>query len=190
MDCRSNLPELPTSGVLWHIARAQPGYDKMAASALRNRRYLVYRPIIPWRSRRNHGLPRQESCSMFPTYLFVLPNPQGWESLRTAPGMMYGDHALLRINGRIATISHNDPGHMGIAQIREMEEILWNVEERMEGTNWQVGDQVQIRKGPYIELAGKIAGLDESGRKGILVEILTTNRFIYVSPEHIISAEA
>lgn len=190
MDCRENLPALPSSAVHWYIARSQPGQDKAAMEALRNRRYQVYRPIIPWRTRRNHGQWRRESRSMFPTYLFVLPSPQGWESLRQAPGMMFGENALLRLNGAIATISHNDARRIGIYQIREMEQSLWNIEENEQGAGWKLGELVHVRKGPYIELAGKIARLDETGRKGILVELLTTNRLVYVSPQHIISAEA
>lgn len=190
MDCRENLPELPTSSVFWHIARSQPGQDKLAADALRNRRYQVYRPIIPRRTNQGRYYVKNGSISMFPTYLFVLPSPQGWESLRTAPGMMFGENALLRLNGSIASISHNDPNRIGIVQIREMEQSLWNIEENKHESGWQLGDLVHVRKGPYIELAGKIAGLDETGRKGILIELLTTNRRIYVSPQHLISAQA
>ena len=190
MDVRDNLPELPTSSLHWHIARAQPGQDRTAAQALRNRRYQVYRPIMPVQTRRNHGELRNESRSIFPTYLFVLPNPQGWESLRTAPGMFYGDNALLRLNGSFARILHNDPNRVGIVQIRELEESLWNVEEKRKEPQWRVGDRVHVKKGPFIEMLGSIARLDDTGRVGVLLDILGARRLIYVSAAHIISAEA
>jgi transcription antitermination factor NusG len=162
----------------------------MAEKALRNRRYLVYRPIIPMKTRMSHGYPKNGNYSMFPSYLFVLPNSQGWETLRTSPGMMYGDNALLRLNGSLAKISHNDPNRIGIVQIRQMEESLWNVEENKDEPQWRIGDAVRIRKGPFIELLGEIATLDETARIGILLDILGARRLVYVSPAHIISAEA
>lgn len=190
MDCRDNLPELPTSSLHWHIGITQSGQDKIACEALRNRRYQVYRPIIPWRTRRNHGQERQETRSMFPRYLFVLPNPQGWESLRSAPGMIYGENALLRINGNLATISHNDPNRVGIVQIREMEESLWNIKENSDNAGWKIGDKIRVQKGPFIDILGEIGDLDEAARIGILMEILGARRLVYVAPQHITSAEA
>jgi len=190
MDCRENLPELPTSSVFWYIARTQPGQDKSACEALRNRRYQTYRPIMPWQTRRNHGQPRTECRSMFPGYVFVLPNRQGWESLRTAPGMIYGEHALLRLNGGLATINHNDPNRIGIVQIREMEQSLWTAREKQNERGWQLGDRVIVKKGPFIEMLGEIDDLDDNKRVGVLLRILGAERVVYIAPQHIISAEA
>lgn len=189
MDRRENLPPLPVSPVHWYIAITQPAQDKAACEALRNRRYQVYRPIMPWR-RSYHGRMVPQARSMFPRYLFVLPSAQGWESLRTAPGMIYGENALLRLNGSLATISHNDPNRVGIVQIREMEESLWTIKENCVKLRWKIGDRVRVEKGPFIDIPGEIADLDDDARIGILMEILGARRLVYVAPEHIISAEA
>lgn len=180
------------ANLLWHIAIAQPGQDKAAKDALKVRGYTVYRPIMPrtYRTRRNSEVPG--SCSMFPSYLFVLPIRSGWEALRTAPGMIYGEKALLKINGKCATIPHNDPSHVGIVQVRELEESLWTID--INGTptkpRFKVGDHVQIKKGPWIEFCGEIETLDDEARVGVLINLLGRRVRAFVNSAHLVQATA
>lgn len=183
----------PQTDVLrWNVAIAQPGLDWMAADALKVRGYTVYRPTIPRQFTDRRGRSQDGSKSMFPGYLFVLPIRSGWESLRTAPGMTFGERALLKINGQLATISHNDPDHIGIVQIREFELSRWNDEtkEMTEEPKFKVGDQVRIQKGPWIEMLAQIEALDDNERAWVLFHFLGGTRRALISFDHLIPAIA
>jgi transcription antitermination factor NusG len=182
---------IPQEGVLrWHVAIAQPGLDYMAKQALRVRGYTVYRPTMPRQFTDRRRRVQDGSKSMFPGYLFVLPHRTGWESLRTAPGMTYGERALMKTNGELATISHNDPSHVGIMQIRQLELSLWTVNMKSEHTEpkFKVGDKVLIRKGLWVEFCGEIETLDDDSRICVLVKLLGGQRRVYVSSEHLVQA--
>jgi transcription antitermination factor NusG len=183
----------------WHIARTQPGQDFIAAKALKIRGYTVYGPTMPRQYVDRRKRVQDGSCSMFGGYLFVLPANRSrradigpWEALRTAPGMIYGDRALLRLNGSAATIAHNDPAHMGIVQIRELEESLWNIDIKAKCVDqqFQVGDHVQIKKGPWIEFTGIIETLDNDARVGVLIELLGGQVRAFMSSAHLVQASA
>jgi hypothetical protein len=182
----------------WNIALTQPSQDATAYQALRLRGYTVYRPLMPENGRMSHGYPSKRQKSMFTGYLFVLPantrrrtDVGPWEMLRTAPGMIYGDRALLKLNGCAATIAHNDPVHGGIVQIRETEERLCNITTNCESLQaHKIGDRVRVKKGPFIEMLGIIEALDDSARIALLVEGVQRTIRVYVNSAHIISAEA
>jgi transcription antitermination factor NusG len=189
IDWSDTLPSAD-SVLRWHIAIAQPGLDYMAKQALRVRGYTVYRPIMPSCFTDRRRRQQSGSKSMFPRYLFVLPIRSGWESLRTAPGMVYGEHALMKTNGQLATVSHNDPSHVGVVQIRELEQSLWTVNTNGDHTmpRFKVGDQVRIKKGPWIEFCGQIETLDDESRICVLVKLLGGPRRVFVSSEHLVEA--
>jgi len=181
----------------WHIARTQPGQDFIAKKALKIRGYTVYQPTMPRQYTDRRRRIKDSECSMFGGYLFVLPpnHPRRtdigqWEALRTAPGMIYGDRALLRLNGSAATIAHNDPAHVGIVQIRELEESLWHISrnDAAEQPHFKVGDHVQIKKGPWIEFTGIIETLDNNARVGVLIELLGGRVRAFMSSAHLIQA--
>lgn len=200
MDLRSELHEdqAALAGQLrWHIALTQPSQDATAYQALRLRGYTVYRPLMPETGKMSHGYPSKRQKSMFPGYLFVLPANSRrrmdigpWEALRTAPGMIYGDRALLKLNGCAATMPHNDPVHGGIVQIRETEERLGTVTKTGERLPWKTGEWVRVQKGPFIEMLGIIETLDDPQRIGLLINVFRRPTRVYVSCAHIISAEA
>jgi hypothetical protein len=200
MDLRTELHEdAGLEPLRWHIARTQPGQDFIAKKALKIRGYTVYGPTMPRQYTDRRHRVQDSECSMFGGYLFVLPanHPRRtdigqWEALRTAPGMIYGDRALLRLNGTAATIAHNDPGHVGIVQIRELEESLWHISRNgaMELAPFKVGDHIQIKKGPWIEFVGIIETLDNNGRVGVLIKLLGGRVRAFVSSSHLISASA
>lgn len=187
MDLQAIEASATASPLRWHIALTQPGQDLTAYQALRMRGYAVYRPVMP-ASQRRHGRLANMRPSMFPGYLFVLPAAQNrfgfigpWESLRSAPGMIFGEHALLRLNGSLATIPHNDPVHGGIMQIRETEERLCNIKENGESErSWKIGDQVRAQKGPFIELLGIIETLDHNKRARIISNIFGRPTLVWV----------
>jgi hypothetical protein len=183
----------------WNIARTQPGQDFIAAKALKVRGYTVYGPIMPRQYVDRRRRIQDGNCSMFGGYLFVLPASRSrradagpWEALRTAPGMIYGQHALLRLNGSPATIAHNDPVHIGIVQIRELEESLCQITTNSQSLPaHKIGDLVKIKKGPWIEFCATIETLDNPARVGVLIEGILGRRFrAFVSSAHLVSATA
>jgi transcription antitermination factor NusG len=77
-------------------------------------------------------------------------------------------------------------------QVRELEEELWNIKANSDVTNacFKIGDQVQIKKGPWIEFCAEIETLDSDARIGVLIDLLGQRVRTFVSSSHIISAEA
>ncbi len=102
----------------WHIALTEPGSDRLATTALRNRGYLVYRPIEP---RQVRGAVRW--VSMLPGYLLVIDTPaDNWRWLRITPGIRT-HRCLLQSSGGYATLSDET-----IRLIRHMEQELATVQ--------------------------------------------------------------
>jgi transcription antitermination factor NusG len=184
----------------WRIAQTQPGHDFIAKDALKRRGYTVYGPTMPRQYTDRRRRIQDSPAPMFGGYLFVLPPNHvrrsdigPWEALRTAPGMIYGERALLKLNGSAATIAHNDPEHIGIVQIRELEESLRAIKgnEETQKPRFQIGDSVKIKKGPWIEFCATIETLDNPARVGVLIEGILGRRFrAFVSSAHLVSASA
>jgi len=186
MDCRDNLqthehlsdewrPEWR-----WHVARCL--HDKTAADSLRNLRYRVYRPMIPvqMRDRRNQSYTKW--VSMFPTYLLVLPAGQSWELLRTANGILGGDHALLQCNGQFATISG---GAREFLMIRETEKRFL---ENGKSAKFKAGDRIRVQKGQWMDFFAVVDRLDDKSRICCFVDMLGTQRRALIPSKFVIPA--
>lgn len=152
----------------WHLA-VTDGHDKQAADALRRRKYRVYWPNYPAIRRVGAGRLAPISRSIFPGYLFVLPGLDGWERLRESPGI----HGLKMMTAEygekiFATFWDDEPDFRRIEALeREMREIPKKT------AKYRVGDRVKVRKGPMIELFGRLIALDdEKGRVHVLEERL------------------
>ena len=172
----------------WNIAVCQPNQDRIACKALKTRGYDAYRPIMPrFYSNGRRECEDANGRSIFPGYLFVLPTCHGWEHLRTAPGMACGDRALLKINGRLATIAHSDPIHVGISQVRQLELSLWIVDTKgnYSQSRFKIGDRVDIHRGPWVEFCGIVEKLDGPERCAILINMLGRKVRAFVNPAHL-----
>jgi transcription antitermination factor NusG len=146
----------------WHIALTEPGSDRIAETALRNRAYLVYRPVEP---RRVCGGVRW--VSMMPGYLFVIDAPcDHWERLRISPGIRT-HRSLLPSNGGYAVLSDEI-----IRRIRHVEQELATVQIDDDPRNrFAMGQSVKIGDGL---ITGIIGGLDD--REKAVVKILLLGR--------------
>jgi transcription antitermination factor NusG len=146
----------------WHIALTEPGSDRIAETALRNRAYLVYRPIEP---RRVCGGVRW--ISMMPGYLFVIDAPaDNWQRLRITPGIRT-HRCLLPSNGGYAVLSDET-----IRRIRHVEQDLATVQIDDDPRNgFALGQSVKIGDGL---ITGIIDGLDD--RQKAVVKILLLGR--------------
>lgn len=187
-----DLDAIPDSA-LWNLAVCEPNRDRTACQALKSRGYDAYRPIMPrFYSNGRRECEDENGRSLFPGYLFVLPSAKGWESLRTCPGMACGNRALLKINGRLATIPHNDPIHVGISQVRQLEIRLWTVDINGNRTKsrFKPGDRVDIHHGPWVEFCGIVEKLDGPARCSIFINMLGRKVRAFVNPAHLVHAEA
>lgn len=168
----------------WHIALTEPGADRNAMIALRNRGYDVYRPIIPVFVKQGRGKLKTDWRSMFPGYLFVMDVRIGsWERLRNAPGIRYGRHgddkAFLRVNGIAATI---DEDHPHFQRIRRKE-----IELSTEG-RFKVGDTVRVEEGPLAGLWGTIQTLDDTERVCLLMSLFGRESRVTIESSHLMPA--
>lgn len=190
MDLRANinLQPNPNPGP-WFIALTLPGQDAKACDALRNRRYQVYRPIMPKLVPDRHRRLSTKWMSMFPGYLFVIDLfSQGWEALRTAPAMRFGEHALYRKpDGNFATMKNDHPDFL---RIREIEQALST--EKLEfkpESQFKVGQMVKINDGSAFTGQWKeIQSLDDEGRVCLLLSLFGRTWPAHFEPQHLISA--
>lgn len=166
----------------WHIARAQPGKDRIAEDALRNERYLVYRPIIPALVRHGRGRLRNVIKSMFPTYLFVIDDrKQGWHYLRNAHGIRIGD-GLMTINGRLATV---DDAIVDEVKREEQRQCTTPLQGEKIVLPYKVGDTVRIEEGPFCGLFGEVARLDDIERVCLLMTVLGRESRVHLSHRYL-----
>ena len=182
MDLRTNINLQPLSDPgPWFIALTLPGQDGKACEALRNRRYEVYRPILPATVHRGRGQLRKTVRSMFPGYLLIRDMfGQGWDWLRTVGSV----HKLWIRNGALARLDDDD-----IAAIKGTEERLWTQEVVMENPHgFKIGQQLPVQRGPFIGQLVTIENLDDEQRIGVLIDLLGRKTRTYLPSAYLISA--
>lgn len=188
MDLRQ---EIDLDGFSWHVALTQPGQDRQASEALRKRRYCVYRPIMPKTVIDRHRRFNTRWVSMFPGYVFVLPQPKGWEMLRTAPGMRFGENALMRKpDGGLATIAGGHPDFIRIQQIER--ELSTEAMTAQDPENpFQVGVMVKVNDGgAFHGQWHQIQSLDDVGRICLLLSLFGRSWPAHFEPQHLVPASA
>jgi transcription antitermination factor NusG len=166
----------------WHIALTQPGQDRQACDALRNARYLVYRPILPVMVRHGRGMMRSVIKSMFPGYLFIRDEfAQGWLALSRARGMR-GTRSLLIMNGKLTTV---DDALLDEVKAEEVRQCTVDLKGNKIALSYKVGDRVRIEDNSFSGIFGRVAELDDIERICLLVRILGRESRVYVSHEHL-----
>ena len=166
----------------WHIAIAQRGKDPVAERSLRLRGYTTYRPTLPTLKSDRWQRQYDGEESMFPRYIFVLPQATGWELLRTAPGILRGNRALLMFNNRFATIADSDPDF----QLMQ----LTADEKRQEAAGgpplpFQVGQSIRIESGPWAQFMGTVERVDSATRITCLIDMMRRKVRAYPDPRHV-----
>lgn len=174
----------------WHIALTEPGADRNAMIALRNRGYDVYRPIIPVFVKQGRGKLKTDWRSMFPGYLFVMDVRIGsWERLRNAPGIRYGHHddkAFLRVNGSFATIDNDHPEFI---RMRQVEQDLAGEKPMSRAQHtFKVGQSVRVEEGPFTGLWGTIQTLDDTERVCLLMSLFGRESRVTIESSHLMPA--
>lgn len=170
---------------LHHIALCLPGQDHRATNHLRSRGYCVLQPMMPVirPNKRRESVLSYEP--IFSGYVFIRPSPRGWEGVRTAPGMRYGDAALLKVNNRLAFLRDDDADFIAMLQT---ERRLHDIRPEEPGPKFRIGDRVHISKGPWMDFWGNIETLDSKERVCCLLDLLGRKVRAYVKYEHLAPA--
>ena len=182
----------------WHVALTIPQSDRFACESLRQRGYLVYRPIFPKVIRHfRNGPNRQRSVirPLFPGYLFVADDRrQGWWGLDQCPGLRPTDN-LLKAFGRIG--EHNEPTEVHyqvvasrvMNAIRAKEQELCNAKPVLAKSHgFDVGQQVRIEEGPFTGLFAQIESLDGHERVCLLLSLFGRDSRVSLRAEQLASA--
>jgi transcriptional antiterminator RfaH len=180
MDLRTNIHLDPDPGP-WFIALTLPGQDGKACDALRNRRYQVYRPIMPALVRQRCGHSYQTVRSMFPGYVLIRDMfGQGWDWLRTVGAV----RKLWVRNGSLATLDDED-----ILEVKKMEKHEWSKGVDVGETHdFKLGEVRVVQRGPFIGQFVTIEDLDDEQRIGVLIDLLGRKTRTYLPPAYLISA--
>jgi transcription antitermination factor NusG len=169
----------------WHIALTEPNKERTAFAHLQRLRYNACYPVIPKR-RILYGKKTMVYRPMFPGYVFVQRGGnQDWYRLETAPGVRV-THSLLSVNGRYATLNADE-----MAAVRETAKALnEQIHEKDRAHDFDVGDQVKIKVGPFAEFLAVIEQLDDDARTvGLVTYLLGSQRRIpRVSIDSVVAA--
>jgi transcription antitermination factor NusG len=176
---QSRITISQVAGDLWHIARCFAGKDRSVADRLRDMRYVVYRPVMPVTTLDRRKLLKTDWRSVFPGYLFVQANGQGWSALRRVQGLFENQPLMVR-NGSYATIGEDE-----CEIVRALERSLQHRKAKPAGPEYQVGDSVKIKKGPFIDLLAKIERLDPPARLECVLEFFGQLVTARVQMEHV-----
>lgn len=172
----------------WHIALLEPrafgltrdDHGEWASNTqriLRNRGYEVCYPGLPAKFTRGQGAVEMKMRPMFPGYLFVNEPAQGWELLRTTPGVRTF-HSLLMINGRYAVLPIGEIYRIN-ARAEELIDQILNPPPRE--LPFGIGDTVKVIDGAFSGWLAKIETLDDDERIALLMDIFGRQTRVYAS---------
>lgn len=168
----------------WHIALTEPNKERLAFSHLRRLGYEAQYPVLPHR-RMLYGRKTIIYRPMFPGYI---PTQKGtnrdWYRLETAPGIRVS-HSLLAFDGRYATITEEE-----MSLIRETAKALCERVLEPERTHdFDLGDQVRIKVGPFAEFMATIEELDDEARTvGLSTYLFGREVRFRARPDHLTAA--
>jgi len=151
------------AGERWFLAHTQPKSERKAELHLSAQGFRTYLPQIQKTIRHARQL-KTVRAPLFPRYLFVILNIERdrWLSVRSTVGV---SHLLTTREGRPV------PVPLGIVE---------SLIERSEGnlarldTGLVKGQHVRILSGPFADLVGTLARLDDAGRVQVLLEMMGT----------------
>lgn len=166
----------------WHIAICKPGQDHIAERHLRERRYRVFRPTMPGTKRTRWGYDVPAEKPMFPGYLFVQQNGNGWEWLRAAPGIIRGDRALLKYGNTLVTLGDDDTDFLLIGKTCDR---IWDEHNGKPECPFKPGDVVRISAEPWIDFLAVIERVDSNHRIAALIDMLGRKVRVYPKVEHL-----
>ena len=156
MDMTNDLRENPAA---WHIALAEPNKERLALAHLHRLHYEAQYPLLPVR-RMHYGKRTIVYRPMFPGYIFVRRGAnRDWYRLETAAGIRV-THSMLEFGGIRATVTNQEMALVKSTAKEKCEQIL----EPERSHDFDIGDDVRIKVGPFAEFLATIEELDDDAR--------------------------
>ena len=147
----------------WSVVRTHAHRESLAASALGEQGFAVVCPRMLRTVRRSRRLV-DRLVPLFPGYVFVALDggPQAWRPINSTRGV----RALLSAAG----------GRPSTLPAGFVEEVL--ARSSADGVvappaNLAPGQRVRVRSGAFAELVGQVVALDEAGRVGLLLSLMS-----------------
>lgn len=163
---RDDAPK-PRQGPRWYVVLSQPRKELYAAGHLRNQGYKTFVPLV---SRRVRHARRTQTVQrpFFPRYMFVRldTSVDRWGPVRSTFGV-----ASLIMDGQ-------RPKAAPVGVVEALHEAFEDSGEADYRTRLKVGERVRFLAGPFAEALGTLVELDETGRVGVLMEILGAERVV------------
>ena len=159
-------------GPKWYVAHTQTGYENKVKAAIeravenRNLSHLIFDvkiPVIPTVTTDSKGNEKIVEEKVFPAYVFVkmIMNDESWHVIRNISG----------VTGFVGPGSRPVP-------LTDEEALTIAVEQQVEMSTFQVGDEVEIIDGFLAGHSGKISEINDSE---VTVIVTTIGRDMPVS---------
>ena len=145
----------------WYVVRTQPHREAQAAQQLRNQSYRVFLPRF-FKSRRHARKFETVLAPLFPRYLFVVLDltRDRWRSVNGTYGV---DRILMRCGLPEAVPNGLVEQLVAAAEAQGVVRLGHSLEE---------GQAIRVTAGPFADLIGTLARLDNSGRVRVLLEVM------------------
>ncbi len=162
----------------WYLLTSKPHKDALAEEELCKQGYEVYRPLAQRLRKRREKMVKVVE-SLFPRYMFIHLNTldDNWAPIRSTKGVNH----FVRFGIEPAIV----PGNLIIA-LRQQEGILG--EKAIDLDRFHEGDSVIPTDGPFKGLRGIFMSYDGEERAIILLEIMTKQARLVISPAKLLAA--
>ncbi|UWR35711.1 hypothetical protein K3759_18650 (plasmid) [Sulfitobacter sp. W027] len=146
----------------WFVAQLRPHGLTQARTHLQRQGFETFSPEI-LQSRIRQGEPHQERRPLFPGYLFVSfdPRANGWTAINNTRGV---SRLILNDPRRPRPL----PGEFmaGLRARCDTSELATPIDAL------EVGDQIRVTSGPFMDLITHIESLPDFERVGVLIELM------------------
>ena len=161
----------------WYVALTEGGRERTAAGWMVGYGVSFYLPMV-FKTEVCRGRQRSVSRAMFPGYLFVhvARTERRWQRMRTAPGI----RDMLAFDGHLATLTDLD-----IEDIRFVEAECGAAVTQGSAHEFEPGEVVRVRKGPFASFNGRIDDLDDHERISLLLSIFGRETRVHLPADHL-----
>ena len=156
----------------WYLVHTKPRQEWCALQNLERQGYECYLPTLPAEKLR-HGLFRVEGEPLFSRYLFIRlgvgESAKGWGPIRSTKGVSrlvcFGTEPA-KVNDQLITLLQEQE-----ASVQASPERLFNP-----------GERVRLTDAPFVDVEGIFQMADGERRVMVLIEILSRQVAVRVSP--------
>lgn len=190
-------PKKAEGNAKWHILIAEAGREEATRQRLTARGFDPYLPVIYKEISAGRGAKRDVPRAMFTCYLFlpVVLGQGPYDQILTVPGVV----DFMTINSetegdRFGRRSFATLADEAVDSIRKREAVIEakrqaKIAARINGTTFEVGQNVGVVMGPFDVLAGKISKALNRNCEVLLEMEFLGRKVIKVAPENIINRD-